>query len=118
MMGPAPLTGGRKSSPVGRSGTQDVIVSGARLRIEAAGNSLVLPSSRKLFCAYAVERIAAAAQHTLDVRHARQNFDIKPSRSHTLRDGMHSNAPQADILSYTHKLTAPHARKPRTKMSP
>src|SRR5215470_10043570 len=34
MIGPAPLEGGRKSSPVGRSGTQAPLPCGVRLRIE------------------------------------------------------------------------------------
>jgi hypothetical protein len=77
MIGPAPLCGGRKSSPVGRSGTQEVIVSGARLRIDAAGSSLVLPSSRKLFCACALVIRAAAAQQRPAVKYPFENMDIQ-----------------------------------------
>src|SRR5579864_8185121 len=74
MTGPGlPSVGGRKSSPVGRSGTQDVMVSGARSRMERFfANAVTLPSSRKLFCAQAAVRSAEAAQARLMVKQIRE----------------------------------------------
>src|SRR5437016_1256060 len=70
MTGPGPLAGGRKSSPVGRSGTQAVAPSGAKLGGPSAANGGATAAPRQ-------SAARAPARTRIGRRSREARFDIE-----------------------------------------